>query len=75
MAITKTEGRRLVNFWLEREVVELLEERALRADRSRSAEIRIALREHLERDGDKFGGGVADPPSPAPPIHNEEEAA
>jgi hypothetical protein len=41
-----------VNFWLERRELERLEERAQEADRSRSAQIRVALREHLGRAAD-----------------------
>jgi predicted transcriptional regulator len=50
---TKTEQRQLVNAWVEHDVVQALEAQAERADRSRSAEIRIALREYVERDVDE----------------------
>jgi predicted transcriptional regulator len=46
---TKTEGREHVNVWVEPELVRQLDEKAEEADRSRSAQIRIALREHIER--------------------------
>jgi predicted transcriptional regulator len=48
--LTKTEGREHVNVWVEPELVRQLDEKAEEADRSRSAEIRIALRRHVERD-------------------------
>jgi predicted transcriptional regulator len=50
---TKTETRRLVNTWVEPELVERLDDVARAADRSRSAELRIAIRAHIERAGDK----------------------
>jgi len=50
MATTLKTERRLLNFWIERDVAEQLEARAAREERSRSAEIRVALRAHLERD-------------------------
>jgi hypothetical protein len=48
---------KLVNLWLEKGVVRELEERARRAERTRSAEMRLALRRHLERtdNGDERG--------------------
>ena len=46
---TKTAQREHVGTWVEPEVVRELEERAEQVDRSRSAEIRIALRRHLEQ--------------------------
>jgi predicted transcriptional regulator len=48
---TKTEERRLVNAWVERDDAQRLEELARRADRSRSAELRLAIRKYLERAG------------------------
>jgi predicted transcriptional regulator len=47
---TRTEGREHVNVWVEPEIVRQLDEKAEEADRSRSAEIRVALRRHVERD-------------------------
>ena len=52
---TKTEQREHVGTWVEPEVVRELEERAEQADRSRSAEIKIALRRHLEQSHAKEG--------------------
>jgi Ribbon-helix-helix protein, copG family len=49
---TKTEDRQHVGTWIEPEVVRELEERAEQADRSRSAELRIAIRRYLERTRD-----------------------
>lgn len=51
MAISTEQDTRLINAWVPRELAELLDEAAREADRSRSAEVRIALRAHLERDG------------------------
>lgn len=51
---TKTE-RVIVNAWIDPEVAARLDAMARAADRSRSAEIRLALREHVDRreeDGD-----------------------
>ena len=45
----KTETRKLVNAWIDPEDAERLEDAARSADRSRSAELRIAIREYLER--------------------------
>jgi hypothetical protein len=57
MATKQAEHKQLVNLWVEREVVRELEERAVRAERSRSAEMRLALRRHIERtDNDHEGG-------------------
>ena len=54
---TKTETRTLVNAWIDPEDAERLDDAARAADRSRSAELRIAIREHLERaDHDDEGG-------------------
>jgi metal-responsive CopG/Arc/MetJ family transcriptional regulator len=49
----KTSQREHIGTWIEPEVVRELEERAERADRSRSAELRIALRQYLERADDE----------------------
>lgn len=49
MATKQAERKQLVNLWVEREVVRELEERAQRAERSRSAEMRLAFRRHIER--------------------------
>ena len=51
---TKTEQRRHVNAWIDPDLARRLDERARKADRSRSAEIREALRDHL-RDKPKNG--------------------
>jgi predicted transcriptional regulator len=48
--VTKTEERRHVNAWIEPDLVRRLDEKAREADRSRSAEIRLALRRHFERE-------------------------
>ena len=45
--------------WIEPEVVRELKERAERADRSRSAELRLAIRSYLERTGNDDEGGEA----------------
>ena len=47
----KTETRKLVNAWIDPRDAERLEDAARAADRSRSAELRIAIREYLERPG------------------------
>jgi hypothetical protein len=47
---TKTEERQHVNAWVEPRVVEQLDAKAAAAVRSRSAEVRIALCAHVERD-------------------------
>ena len=47
---TKTETRKLVNAWIDPEDAERLDDVARAADRSRSAELRIAIRAYLERD-------------------------
>jgi hypothetical protein len=49
MATKQSERKQLVNLWVERDVIRELEERAQLAERSRSAEMRLALRRHLER--------------------------
>ncbi|MBA2707503.1 MAG: ribbon-helix-helix protein, CopG family [Gemmatimonadaceae bacterium] len=49
MTTTFKTDRRLLNFWVEHDVAEQIEARAAREERSRSAEIRLAIREHLER--------------------------
>jgi predicted transcriptional regulator len=46
---TKTEQRQHINAWVDASLARRLDERAQQADRSRSAEIRTAIREHLER--------------------------
>jgi metal-responsive CopG/Arc/MetJ family transcriptional regulator len=51
----KTSQREHIGTWIEPEVVRELEERAERADRSRSAELRIALRRYLEQADDDGG--------------------
>jgi integrase len=45
---TKTEQRQHINAWVDPELARRLDEKAREADRSRSAEIRIALRQHVE---------------------------
>ena len=45
----KTETRKLVNAWIDPEDAERLEDAARATDRSRSAELRIAIHEYLER--------------------------
>jgi len=50
---TKTEERKHVNAWVEPRIVEQLDAKAVAADRSRSAEIRLALRAHLEREDER----------------------
>ena len=51
---TKTENRKLVNAWVDPGDAERLDDVARAADRSRSAELRLAIRAHLERaDGEK----------------------
>lgn len=52
MAI-KTETRRLVNAWIDPEDAVRLDDVARAADRSRSAEVRIAIRQHLDRVDDE----------------------
>jgi predicted transcriptional regulator len=47
--LAKTEGREHLNVWVEPELARKLDEKAEEADRSRSAEIRVALKEHLGR--------------------------
>jgi predicted transcriptional regulator len=47
---TRTEQRLHVNTWVEPELVGQLDEKAAAADRSRSAEIRVALRQHVDAD-------------------------
>ena len=47
---TKTDERRHVNAWIEPDLAQRLDEKAQEADRSRSAEIRLALRRHVERE-------------------------
>ena len=49
MTVATTERRQLVNAWVEPEDVERLDLLAREADRSRSAELRVAICEHLER--------------------------
>jgi predicted transcriptional regulator len=46
---TKTEERRHVNAWIDPDLAQRLDEKAREADRSRSTEIRLALRAHVER--------------------------
>jgi predicted transcriptional regulator len=46
---TKTDERQHVNAWIEPELARTLDQKAREADRSRSAEIRVALRRHVER--------------------------
>ena len=50
---TKTERREHVNAWVEPEDVRRLDERAAAAERSRSAEIRVAIRAHLAREDER----------------------
>jgi predicted transcriptional regulator len=47
---TKTDERRHVNAWIDHDLAQRLDEKAREADRSRSAEIRLALRRHVERE-------------------------
>ena len=49
---TKTDDRKLVNAWIDPEDAERLDDAARAADWSRSAELRIAIREYLERGAD-----------------------
>ena len=49
---TNTEQRAHVNAWIEPELARALDQKAREADRSRSAEIRVALRRHVERGGE-----------------------
>ena len=49
MAITKTDTRRLLTAWVDEEDADRLEDVARAADRSRSAELRRAIHEYLER--------------------------
>jgi predicted transcriptional regulator len=51
---TKTRQRLHVNTWVDPELVRRLDEKAAAADRSSSAEIRIALRQHVEADRSSF---------------------
>jgi predicted transcriptional regulator len=60
---TKTEQRRHVNAWIDPDLAQRLDEKARDADRSRSAEIRIALREHVEREQ----AGLEPNPQETPP--------
>jgi predicted transcriptional regulator len=46
---TKTDEKVLIGVWVEPEIVQQLEARAQEADRSRSGELRQAIREHLAR--------------------------
>jgi predicted transcriptional regulator len=50
---TKTQQRTLVNAWVEPEDARRLAEKARLGDRSRSAELRLAVRQYLERDDRK----------------------
>jgi predicted transcriptional regulator len=50
---TNTEQRTLVNAWIEPDDARRLDEKARLADRSRSAELRLAIRSYLERDTEK----------------------
>ena len=50
---TKTESRKLVNAWVDPEDAERLDDAARAADRSRSAELRLAIRAYLERADDE----------------------
>jgi predicted transcriptional regulator len=45
---TKTEQRQHVNAWIDPELARKLDEKAAAADRSRSAELRIAIRAYVE---------------------------
>ena len=57
MATSTEHDNRLINAWVPRELAEQLDEAAREADRSRSAEVRIALKAHLEpTDTDDEGG-------------------
>ena len=45
---TNIEQRQHVNAWIDPELARALDQKAREADRSRSAEIRVALRRHVE---------------------------
>ncbi len=47
---TKTEMRKVLTAWVDPEDAERLDDVARAAERSRSAELRIAIREHIERE-------------------------
>ena len=48
--LERTTRERLISTWVPRELADLLDQAAREADRSRSAEVRIAIRQHLERN-------------------------
>ena len=49
-AVADDNARQIVSAWVQPELAQRLEEAARAAHRSRSAELRIALRRYLERD-------------------------
>ena len=50
---TKTETRKVVTAWVDPEDAERLDDVARAADRSRSAELRLAIRRHIGRASDE----------------------
>ncbi len=46
---TKTDTRKVLTAWVDPEDAERLDDAARAADRSRCAELRLAIRRHLER--------------------------
>ena len=50
---TKTEARKVLTAWVDPEDAERLDDAARAADRSRSAELRLAIRRHLELADDE----------------------
>jgi predicted transcriptional regulator len=49
VATSAEHNTQLVNAWVPKDLAERLDEAAKAADRSRSAELRVALRRHLAR--------------------------
>ena len=56
---TRDRPRQIISVWMEPDTIERLEQLAREADRSRSAELLLAVREHLER-------------AATVPVHHEE---
>ncbi len=50
---TKTEMRKVVTAWIDPELVVRLDDAARAADRSRSAEVRLAILRHVEHVDDE----------------------
>ena len=50
MGTTRTVDQRLIQAWVEPDLARRLEEAAAAADRSKSAELRVALRRYLHDD-------------------------